>query len=141
MCTEEKDKMGKTKKRRKAKKAARFNLKRFKKHLPNLRLLHNSSAAVRRQMLKSAPASLIKVVAECCYNTKKGNVALPASHLEKLKRHKKEFKRIDTLLKKKSGVEPLRKHFVNQHGSFLPLLLSIIPGVLSAAAAVKSLAS
>jgi hypothetical protein len=102
---------------------------RVRKHLPTLKVLAASPPAVRKQILKTADDSLIKLLIECCYNTLYGDLKLTPANIKKLRKYKTTIRKIAQPAK---NLKKKKKELVQSGSGFLTVLLpSIISGLVT----------
>jgi hypothetical protein len=102
---------------------------RAKKYLGLLQLLSQSSATVKKQILKSADDGLIKLLVECCYNTLKGGVKLSKTSVSKLKKYKKVLRNI---ARPNKNLNTKKKELIQSGSGFLSILLpTVISGLVA----------
>lgn len=102
-------------------------MKRLKSNVHELHVLRKARPVARRAILKTASDDLIKTLIECVLNTLNGNHPIRASVKNKLLPYKKYLRKIANggiSLKKK------RKLIIQKGGFLIPLLTSILSGVI-----------
>lgn len=94
-----------------------------------LYVLKNAKSKLRNNILKAADPDLIKALCDCTLNTLNGNVQIGSAAKRKLRRYKKELRKISC---PKRNITSKRK-LILQHGGFLPTLLgALLSGVIGA---------
>lgn len=87
----------------------------------------NSSEALRKKYLKPASDDQIRSLCECALNICNGNIPLKSHQKKKLLKFKKD---IQSVAFRKSSIISKKKLFI-QKGGFLPLIASVVGGLLS----------
>lgn len=94
-----------------------------------LYVLKNAEGKLRNNILKVAEPDLIKALCDCTLNTLNGNVQIGSAVKRKLRKYKKEMRKISCT---KRNITSKRK-LILQHGGFVPTLLgALLSGVVGA---------
>ena len=101
-------------------------MNRLKSQLHYLHVLKDAKPQARRAFLTSADDDLIKAI-ECAINTLNGNHELTKEDKGKLSKYKK---RLRALVNPKISFKSKRKLLVQKGGFIVPLLTSILSGVI-----------
>lgn len=104
-------------------------MKRLKSQLHFLHVLKDAKPLARRALLTSASDDLIKVIVECAINTLNGNHKLSKEEKGKLSKYKN---RLRALVNPKISFKSKRKLLIQRGGFIVPLLTSILSGVIGA---------
>ena len=104
-------------------------MNRLKSQQHFLHVLKDAKPQARRVLLESANDDLIKAIVECVINTLNGNHKLTKDEKSKLKKYKN---RLRALVKPKISFKSKRKLLVQKGGFIVPLLTSILSGVIGA---------
>ena len=88
-----------------------------------------SQPQARRALLASADDDLIKAIVECAINTLNGNHKLTKDEKSKLQKYKG---RLRALVSPKISFKNKRKLLIQKGGFIVPLLTSILSGVIGA---------
>jgi len=92
-----------------------------------LHVFKDAKPQARRALLASANDELIKAIVECTINTLNGNHKLTQDEKGKLKKYKN---RLRTLVNSKIIFKNKRKFLVQKGGFIVPLLASVLSGVI-----------
>ena len=109
----------------------------LRKHRQTLLLISKSKPRAAKKILKEAPNSLIKAIAEIALNSLNGNIPLTLQKIRKLKRHKKNLREVanaSTLVSRRRVI---------QRGGWVGALLSaalplLFKGVSNLFSSIKS---
>jgi hypothetical protein len=102
-------------------------MNRLKSQLHFLHVLKDAKPQARRQLLVSASDELIKAIIECAINTLNGNHKLSKDEKSKLSKYKS---RLRALINPKITIKNKRKFLIQKGGFIVPLLTSILSGVI-----------
>ena len=102
-------------------------MNRLKSQLHFLHVLKDSKPQARRALLTSATDELIKSLVECAINTLNGNHKLTNDEKGKLSKYKN---RLRTFVNPKISFKNKRKFLIQKGGFIVPLLTSILSGVI-----------
>jgi len=102
-------------------------MNRLKSQLHFLNVLKDAKPQARRALLTSADDDLIKAIVECAINTLNGNHKLTKEDKGKLSKYKN---RLRALVNLKISFKIKRKLLVQKGGFIVPLLTSILSGVI-----------
>ena len=102
---------------------------RLKSQLHFLHVLRDAKPQARRALLASADDDLIKAIVECAINTLNGNHKLTRDQKSKLHKYKS---RLRALVNPKVSFKNKRKLLIQKGGFIVPLLTSILSGVIGA---------
>ena len=102
-------------------------MNRLKSQLHFLHVLKDAKPQARRQLLISASDELIKAIIECAINTLNGNHKLSKDEKSKLCKYKN---RLRALINPKITIKNKRKFLIQKGGFIVPLLTSILSGVI-----------
>jgi len=102
-------------------------MNRLKSQLHFLHVLKDVKPQARRASLTSADDDLIKAIVECAINTLNGNHKLTKEDKGKLSKYKNGLR---ALVNPKISFKSKRKLFVKKGGFRVPLLTSILSGVI-----------
>ena len=91
----------------------------LKDHRQTLLLLSKAKPHAARKILKDAPNSLVRVIAEIALNSLNGVIPLTAHKIKKLKRHKKQLREVTN-----APTYGARRRIL-QRGGFVGTLLSL----------------
>lgn len=102
---------------------------RLRKHVHILRTLGTAKPAIGKAIVKAADPELVKTLCECSINLLKGRVPLTGAQKGKLRRYKKDLRRLIDPRIKLNG-----KKRVLQKGGFIgallaPILMKVLPAV------------
>jgi len=98
-----------------------------KTHRAVLEVLQSAKPNLRKAILRESDKAIIFAICEICDNLLAGNIPLSGEQKSKLKRYRNDLRR---LAQKDEGWKAKKEHLVQTGGTFLPLLLSIVPSVL-----------
>lgn len=98
------------------------------KCLPELKNLAKAKPRERRKLLQVANLMLIRSIVECVQNVLKGNIQLKKCSIDKLRTHKKILRKIRSQGNK---LKQKKKIIIQHGGSFLPILLAPVIGVIA----------
>lgn len=104
-------------------------MNRLKSQLHFLHVLKDAKPQARRALLASADDELVKAIVECAINTLNGNHKLTKDEKSKLKKYKN---RLRALVNPKISFKSKRKLLVQKGGFIVPLLASVLSGVIGA---------
>src|SRR5215469_3099291 len=104
-------------------------MNRLNSQLHFLHVLKDAKPQARRALLESASDDLIKAIVECAINTLNGNLKLTKNEKTRLKKFKN---RLRALVSPKISFKSKRKLLVQKGGFIVPLLTSILSGVIGA---------
>ena len=104
-------------------------MNRLKSQLHFLHVLKDAKPQARRALLSSASDELIKAIVECAINTLNGNHKLSKEEKGKLGKFKN---RLRTMVNPKISFENKPKLLIQRGGFIVPLLTSILSGVIGA---------
>lgn len=104
-------------------------MNRLKSQLHFLHVLKDAKPQARRALLASADDELVKAIVECAINTLNGNHKLNKDEKSKLKKYKN---RLRALVNPKISFKSKRKLLVQKGGFIVPLLASVLSGVIGA---------
>ena len=104
-------------------------MNRLKSQLHFLHVLKDAKPQARRALLSSASDELIKAIVECAINTLNGNHKLSKDEKGKLSKYKN---RLRALVNPKISFKNKRKLLIQRGGFIVPLLTSILSGVIGA---------
>ena len=102
---------------------------RLKSQLHFLHVLRDAKPQARRALLASADDDLIKAIVECAINTLNENHKLTTDENNKLQKYKS---RLRALVSPKVCFINKRKLLIQKGGFIVPLLTSILSGVIGA---------
>ena len=102
-------------------------MSRLQSQLHFLHVLKDAKPQARRALLASADDELIKAIVECALNTLNGNHKLTKEEKSKLKKYKS---RLRALINPKISFKSKRKLLVQKGGFIVPLLASVLSGVI-----------
>lgn len=102
-------------------------MNRLKSLLYILYVLKNAKPQARRVLLVSAGDDLIKAIVECAINTLNGNHKLSKEEKSKLSKYKNRSR---ALIDPKVSFKSKRKLLTQKGGFIVPLLTSILSGVI-----------
>ena len=102
---------------------------RLKSQLHFLHVLRDAKPQTRRALLASASVDLIKAIVECAINTLNGNHKLTTDEKIKLQKYKN---RLRALVNPKISFKCKRKLLIQKGGFIVPLLTTVLSGVLGA---------
>jgi len=102
-------------------------MNRLKSQLHFLHVLKEAKLQARRALLTSTDDDLMKAILECAINTLNGNHKLTKEDKGKLSKYKN---RLRALVKAKISFKSKRKLLVQKSGFLVPLLTSILSGVI-----------
>ena len=100
---------------------------RLKSQLHFLHVLKSAKPQARRSLLASADDELIKALVKCAINTLNGNHKLHKEEKSKLSKYKS---RLRALVNPKVTFKRKRKLLIQKGGFIVPLLTSIMSGIL-----------
>ena len=101
---------------------------RVTQHFGVLEYLKDLSSLEQKRFIQNASCELLKVISEICLNLLKGNITIPDSDLQRLRKYKQQI----VLLSKRKHSIKKRKVICNQKGGFLGSLISIaLPAIIS----------
>ena len=102
--------------------------KRVTHHFGVLEYLKDLNKKEQKKFIQNASHDFLITISEICLNLLKGNIELPPSDLDRLRKYKSQ---IVTLSKRKSSTKQRRT--VCQSGGFLSSLISVaLPAIVSA---------
>ena len=104
-------------------------MNRLKSQLHFLYALKDAKPQARRALLSSASDELIKAIVECAINTLNGNHKLSKDEKGKLSKYKN---RLRALVNPKISFKNKRKLLIQRGAFIIPLLTSILSGVIGA---------
>src|SRR5215469_1168180 len=104
-------------------------MNRLKSQLHFLHVIKDAKPQARRVLLESASDELIKAIVECVINTLNGNHKLSKEEKSKLSKYKN---RLRALVNPKFSFKHKRKLIVQKGGFIVPLLTSILSGIIGA---------
>ena len=96
------------------------------KVLPMLHYINHCTKREQKHLISQAPASLVKILTNLCFNFNKGNLTKDPLVVNKFKPYRKL---IATLCKKKPSIK--KRRAILQTGGFLNVLLSTLIPLLS----------
>jgi hypothetical protein len=99
----------------------------LKSQLHFLHVIKDAKPQARRALLLSASDELIKAIVECAINTLNGNHKLSKDEKSRLKRYKN---RLRELVNPKISFKCKRKLLIQKGGFIVPLLTTILSGVI-----------
>lgn len=102
-------------------------MKRLRSHKHTLQVLKNANPKLRKAILESGDDELIKTIIECVINTLNGNHKISTQVKQKLCKYKNCFRK---LIQPKISLKKKRKIIIQKGGFLLPLLGSILSGVI-----------
>ena len=102
---------------------------RLKSQLHFLHVLRDAKPQARRALLASVKDDLIKAFVECAINTLNGNHKLTRDEKSKFHKYKN---RLRALVNPKVSFKSKRKLLIQKGGFIVPLLTSILSGVIGA---------
>ena len=102
---------------------------RLKSRLHFLHVLKDAKLQARRALLDSTSYDLIKAIVECAINTLHGNHKLTKDKKSKLQKYKN---RLRALINPKVNFKSKRKLLIQKGGFIVPLLTTILSGVIGA---------
>ena len=108
---------------------------RLKSQLHILHVLRDAKPQARRALLAYANDDLMKAIVECANNTLNGNHRLTKDDKSKLHKYKN---RLRALVNPKVSFKSKRKLLIQKDGFIVPLLTSIMSGVIEAVINISS---
>lgn len=102
-------------------------MKRLRSNKHALHVLKDASPKLRKAILQSGDDELIKTIIECVINTLNGNHKISGELKQKLCKYKNCFRK---LVHAKTSLKKKRKIIIQKGGFLIPLLGSILSGVI-----------
>ena len=105
------------------------------RNAPKLKLLKNSSAKQRKNIISKSNADLISCICDCCLNLVNGNLKVNKIQRKTLVNHAADIR----ALSKKGKSFKTRKTLLLQRGGFIPALLTPVLTLIASTIASKIL--
>lgn len=102
-----------------------------RKQMKTLEILKIAPPKIRQNILKNCDEKLVNAVSEICLNLCRGNIQCEKNSMKRLKKYRKKIRALSTIRKNKKDVIKRRNLLKQNGGSFLPILLSPLLGMLS----------
>lgn len=99
--------------------------------------LRQSNCKLHKSIVQNCNGRLVQTLAEIVHNILSGNVTIDSKLLIRLKKYKKQLRRIYAAIRFKRSIKHRRRVFATQTGGFWPLLIEAALSGLAAYAGQK----